>query len=276
MQPPTPYGGDQPFQQFNAGAPGAPAVGRRVRLGDLLTLIGGVFVFFFSFAPFMTYPDSAVSELIDGGRSTFDGWFMAWSTQMFMAPLTWWVIFAGLGLIGLSAVRFLTGRDPELLRFRTSQLQLAFALFAFFVLLGYALSHKQISFGLDKYLGADAREYELYRPSFGWGGYLMLIGAIVATAGAVLNHFNLGPDFAIPTKVASNPPSAQQWPGGAYPPPAPPPGQEGVFPAGARSPYPQQGYPPAPHQQGFGQPPVAPPTQQFQTPPGYQQPPPTT
>ena len=51
---------------------------------------------------------------------------------------------------GLSVVRVLTGRDLELLRIGTSQLQLAFALFAFLVSLGYALSHKQISFGLDK------------------------------------------------------------------------------------------------------------------------------
>ena len=98
MQPPTPYGGDQPFQQFNAGRR-ALQQDRRVRLADLLTLIGGVFVFCFSFAPFMTYPDTAVSELIDGGKGTFDGCSWPGRPRCSWPRSTWWVIFAGLGLI---------------------------------------------------------------------------------------------------------------------------------------------------------------------------------
>jgi hypothetical protein len=275
MQPATPYGGDQPYPHYDAGAAGGHAAGRRIRLGDLLVLIGGLVVFLFSFAPFVTYPDLAINEIVGAGEVTFDGWFMAWSTQMFMAPLTWWVIFAGLGLVALAIVRTMTGRDPELLRFRASQYQVGLGLFAFLVLLGYALSQKQISFGFDKAISGDIPGYELYRPFFGWGGYLMLIGALVAAVGAVLNHFDIGPAFALPTSA----PAAQQWPsnGPAYP--AATPGQAGAFPAagqvqyqhpGAPAPAPMQyqqpGAPaPAPveYQQGHPQSPTsAPPTQQ--------------
>jgi hypothetical protein len=239
MQPSAPYGGDQPHRQYDAGAAGGHAAGRRIRLGDLLVLIGGLFVFLFSFAPFVTYPDRAINDIVGSGEITFDGWFMAWSTQMFMAPLTWWVIFAALGLVALAIVRTMTGRDPELLRLRVSQFQVGLGLFAFFVLLGYALSQKQISFGFDKVISGDIPEYELYRPFFGWGGYLMLIGALVAAVGAVLNHFDIGPAFAVPTSA----PAAQQRPSNGPDYPAGMPGQAGPFSAAGQVQYQQPGGP---------------------------------
>ena len=55
---------------------------------------------------------------------------------MFMAPLSWSAMLAALGIIGLSLARLATGRDPEILRFRASQLQVGLALMATVVLLG--------------------------------------------------------------------------------------------------------------------------------------------
>jgi hypothetical protein len=222
-----PYGGGQPYQPHDTGQHTPPA--GRIRLGDLLTVFGGLFVFAFSFAPFVKYPNRAVNEIAEESPS-FDGWYMAWSTQMFMAPLTWWVIFAGIGVVALTAVRAATARDPEILRFRASQLQVFLGLFALLVLFGYAVSHKQIGFGLDDLItDSDAiAENDLNRPVFGWGGYLMMFGALFATVGAVLNHLSVGP-------LISTPAPARPVPPGYVAPSYPPPGYE-------QQPYPQQGY----------------------------------
>ena len=88
-------------------------------------------------------------------------------------------------------MRLATGRDPEILGFRAGQLQVGLALLATVVLLGYALSQKQSAFGVEQ-LMTTSRTDEV-RPMFAWGGYLMVMGSFVCSAGAVLNHFNIGP-----------------------------------------------------------------------------------
>ena len=167
MQPGSPY--PQPVQP--------PA--RQLGLGDLLVAAGGLFVFLFSFAPF-------VSEL-GGGL-----WFNAWS-RFSLAPLTLWVIFSGVLLVGLAVMHLLTGRELDLVGFRHTHFEVGLGLFNFFVLIGLAMSELP----------------------FAWGGVLMLISSIVALAGALLNHFNVGPAFA-----ARMPRAGAAQPGG-YPPQPP-------------------------------------------------------
>jgi hypothetical protein len=214
MQPSSPYGdwsAQNPYQVHNQhaypDAISAPSAGRRIALGDLMAIPGCLFVFAFSFAPFVTYPNSVVNRVNSGTDVDFDGWYMAWSTQMFMAPLTWWIIVAAVAVIALAVWRVITGRDPEVLRFRLSQVQVALSLFALAVLLSYAVSHKQVAFGFDDLLTTSEKvaENDTSRPVFGWGGYLMIIGAIVTAVGAVFNHFNVGPVIGLPITAAGPP-----------------------------------------------------------------------
>jgi len=192
--------------------PPAPSPARKLRLGDLLVTAGGFLIFAFSFAPFVSYSDKAVAAAhTDASGAGFDGWYMAWSPQMFMAPLTWWIILSGLVGLVLALLRMLTGRDFTLLGFRDAQLQVGFGLFAFFALIGYALSHKQVFFGLDNVFRGSDPTSEDFRPGFAWGGVLMLVGAVVALAGAFLNHFNVGPAFAARLPAASGSPAAFRY-----------------------------------------------------------------
>ena len=213
MQPGAsfPSGDAQPYPPHNVGPFAAPAGsaasgpaaggqpderGRRLRLGDLLAVVGGVVVVLGSFAPFMSYTGTFVGQVVQSQDQHFTGEYTAWSGQMFMAPLTWFVVIAGLLVVVLATARARTGRDPLVLGARASQVQVGLALFAFFVLLGYALSHKQTLFGLDALAKGDS-SIVLFaeRPALAWGGWLMLLGALVASVGAVLNHFNAGPTF---------------------------------------------------------------------------------
>ncbi|GEM_PF-2496642 len=245
MQPGYPY--EQPAQPAwqqtgpqvqQTGYLAAQSPARQLRIGDLLAVIGGFFVFAFSFAPFVSYSDRTVQQA-QSSKDGFSGWYMAWSTQMFMAPLTWWVILSALLLLALAVLRMATGRESSLIGFKDSQLQVGLGLFAVLVLIGYALSHKQILFGLD-----DSRfNASVDTPSFGWGGILMLISALVALTGAILNHFNVGPSVAarLPQAAPPGQPAGYQ-PGypqtGAYPQPGAYP-QTGAYP-------PVTGYPQAP------------------------------
>jgi uncharacterized membrane protein len=162
-------------------------------LGDVLVGGGGLLIVLFSFAPFVSSEDNSFG--VD------DSW-SAWAAEVFMAPLTWWVIFAGLLLIALAVSRMFWPPQREFFGFRPTHLQVGLSLFAFFVLLGYALSDK------GGFL------------EFGWGGVIMLLGSIVAVAGAVLNHLGIGPTLLPQGPKA---PAGYGAPG-QYPPPQAPQG----------------------------------------------------
>jgi hypothetical protein len=187
------------------------AVSQRLRIGDMLAFVGAAFVFFFSFAPFVRYPRRAVAEVARAADLPFDGWYSAWSVQMFMAPLSWAPMFAVLGVVGLALVRVMTGRDPEILRFRMSQLQVGLAFLATVVLFGYAFSRKQSAFGIEQLLtsSSDIERNDAVRPVFAWGGYLMLLGVVICLVGAVLNHFNVGPAMSAAIAAVSQPGGGQ-------------------------------------------------------------------
>jgi hypothetical protein len=219
---------------------------RALRLGDLLALGGALVVFVFSFAPFVTV---TIPAALTGGAVT--AWQNAWATEVFMAPLTWFVILAGLLLIAAATVRYMTGRNSELVGFRLTQLELGLALFMLVVLFSMVTSEKHVIFGARaRQFGEGGAALDL-----GWGAILMLVGALAAAAGAVLTHLAVGP-VVFPRPAG---------------PPQPPPGQP-YGPPQAGQPYgppPQPGQPYAPPMQE-GQPYPPPPYQgeQYGPPPG--------
>lgn len=173
-----------------------PAPAKTLRLGDALELGGSLFVFAFSFAPFVTI---SVPTLIAAGLAD---WQNAWATETFMAPLTWFVVLAGLLQIGAVVLRYLRGHAPGLLGFRLPQLEVGLGLFMLVVLFGMVTSEKHIIFG-----AADLQPAERAELNVGWGAILMLIGALAAAVGGVLTHLSVGP-VIFPRPTGPVPPPA--------------------------------------------------------------------
>jgi hypothetical protein len=173
-----------------------------LRLGDVLVALGALMVFFFSFAPFVEYGGEFGDVVAPPG---FSGEFSAWSMETFMVPLTTFVVVAAVLSIAAAATRFVLRRDPSALGFRLRQVEVGLALFTFFVLLGMIASSKPIFFGARRFDDPILTESTL---AVAWGAVLMLIGATLVLAGAALNHFGLGPSFAIaiPSRPATAPP----------------------------------------------------------------------
>jgi hypothetical protein len=190
---------------------------REARLGDLLVVLGALMVFVFSFAPFVQYGGEFGEVVAPPGSS---GRFNAWSLEAFMVPLTTFVVVAALLSIAAVGTRLGLRRDPNAFGFRLRQVEVGLALFVFFVLLGMIASNKPIFFGARRFDDPVLTESTL---AVGWGAVLMLIGAMIAVAGAVLNHFSFGPVFAVGAGSPAPPPPAPPsgWPGSS-PPPSPP------------------------------------------------------
>lgn len=205
------------------------AAPRRLHLGDLLVGLGGLLVFGFSFAPFVEYSDQ--TALLFGALDL--RWFSAWSLQIFMVPLTTFVVGAALLGTAAAAVRFGLRRDPELLGFRLRQLEVGLALFGSVVLLGMVASDKHAIVGARQVAEADpAFRASDVAMNTGWGAVLMLVGALVALAGSLLNHLQVGPAILVVGGPPVPPPGGGGWPsppaGGAPGPPpgtSPPPGE---------------------------------------------------
>lgn len=285
VPPPNP-GPAQPMPgHFDTGLPqpsGAPyarlpgpgwAPERRILIGDALTAFGGLLVFAFSFAPFVSYSDD--STVRDLARENLPTWFSAWATETFMAPLTWFVVLGGLISISLAAARMAVPREREVTGFRTGHLQIGVSIFVFLVLFGYATSAKSIMFGHD--LGVSVTSLgssEGLDMSLGWGGYLMLFGSLVAAVGAVLSHLEIGP-----TVYPQPPRPAAPAPAGYPQQPGYPPEQQAYPPAGGdmpTAPYPTVPQPAQPAQPAQPVPPAgqpAPPAGQPVPPAGQPVPP---
>lgn len=206
-------------------------------------------MFGFSFAPFVEYASQAALLFASLDRP----WFSAWSLQTFMVPLTTFVVGAALLGVGLAAVRFGLRRDPELLGFRLRQLEVGLFLFGSVVLLGMVASDKHAIVGGRELADADpALQASDIAMDTGWGAVLMLVGALVALAGALLNHLQVGPAILVTGGTAEPPPDGGGWlgppvgpggPAGPTPPPGPgtPPPQ-----APGTPPPPAPGSPPPP------------------------------
>jgi hypothetical protein len=176
---------------MTAPAP-APASGLRITYADAMVALGGLIVFLFSFAPLYSFNDT---ETILGHTIGTSFHQNSWHTA-----LSVFIVLAALLLIGTAVVDVLWPRHKEIGGFRRHQVQLFLAIYVIVQLIGFALS------------GSNGE-------GLGWGAYFMIIGAIVALAGAVLNHFNmLQNSLALPTGGASAP--VGYAPNAAYPPPA--------------------------------------------------------
>lgn len=152
------------------------AVAQVPPIGDLMVMFGGLMVIGFSFAPFVSYAGRS-DRLIEGvtvNRS-------AWECSAFLAPLTYFVILAGLFLVALGLSHLLSG-ERRILGFRTSQLQILVAAYAASILVGYALTEKSFPVNVS-FLDA---QLEIGNGEFAWGGVLMLVGSLLAVVGAVV------------------------------------------------------------------------------------------
>ncbi|MBX6358326.1 MAG: hypothetical protein IRZ05_21055, partial [Micromonosporaceae bacterium] len=210
-----------------------PASAKTLRLGDALELGGSLVVFAFSFAPFVTI---SVPGFF-GGRDLEDSQ-NAWATETFMAPLTWFVVLAGLLQIAAVALRYLGG-PPQLLGFRLPQLEVGLGLFMLVVLFSMVTSEKHVIFGAGTRVQGEAGA----KLGIGWGAILMLVGSLAAAVGALLTHLSVGPTIF---PMASRP-AAPAAPGDSYP-------------AAAGQPYPPAGSQPyaAPQAQPYAPPPGQP------------------
>ncbi|MGA8112174.1 MAG: hypothetical protein WCA46_00775 [Actinocatenispora sp.] len=244
--------GYQPARGPYARVPGPGwAPEHRISLGDGLAAFGGLLIFAFSFAPFIAYDDDRLASQLDSRH--LPAWFSAWATETFMAPLTWFIVLAGLIMISLSASHLAISRDREVTGFRTSHLQIGVTLFAFLSLFGYATSAKRVFFGHDLAVlyGDDSNINTAM--SFSWGGWLMLFGALIAVVGAVIGHLELGPTLYPQPPRPVGPPTGYGPPAPQYPPAGPDNGATAVYPTvpppGPQQGYPQQQPPPAPQPQ---------------------------
>jgi hypothetical protein len=203
---------DQP-QYAPPPAPKA-ASGFYIRIADALIAGGALIMFLFSFAPFVS---------VDTGFGSVHQ--NAWS---FETPVVLFVVFAAILLLGSAFLDTFWHRDKQIVGLNRHHVQVGLALYAFVTLIAFALAGA----------GQDV-------PGIGWGGIFMVLGSIVAAAGAVMNHFSLlqGP-LAMP---ASSPkpvgPAAYPPAQGGYAPPQP----QGYAP-------PQQGYAPTQTDPGYAQP----------------------
>lgn len=232
------YPPSQPGLAPPGPGPGYPPAGppsRPLRLGDLLAGGGALAVFVFSFAPFVSLTGNDLLAVV-GVRT----WHNAWAAETFMAPLTWFVVFAALLVIASAAVRYLRRDDPAVLGFRLTQAELGLTLFMLVVLFSMVTSDKHVIFGSGLRAIDPVDEIGI---SAGWGAVLMLIGALTASVGAALNHLGAGPVLR---------PGPGSTPGPGEPPPPgqvgpPPPGPTGPPPApGAGGPHTAPGQPPGP------------------------------
>lgn len=160
----------------------------RLGFGDLLVVVGGFIVFGFSFAPFVQYD----RELRAALTADMSGRFNAWSGELFMVPLTTFVIVASLLAVAAVWVRFAQRRDPQLVGFRLTVLEVGLTLFTFIVLLGMLMSDKYLFFGSSR--NVELRDAVVgTHLEVGWGAVLMLIGSLIALGGAILNHVRKPP-----------------------------------------------------------------------------------
>jgi hypothetical protein len=241
------------------------------RIGDLGVLLGALLVFGFSFAPFLRYP-SQVQQRMDLDVSLV---FNAWSLELFMVPLTTFVIMAAVLTAVSAVVRFALKRDPHIVGFRLRQLEVGTALFTAVVLFGMVSSVKHSMLGAKRIseaspvLSADASGLSLEN---GWGAIMMLISAFVLLVGTLLNHFEVGPPIRVTggsnragPKAGGHPASPAGWQGAPSAPSGWQPMPPGGWQAAAPSP-PGQGQPvPPPPAQWQPAPPASP--GQWQGPP---------
>jgi hypothetical protein len=158
-------------------------------LADGLIMFGGLLILGFSFAPFVSYHTVASGDRY-GAYSANPS---AWEWSAYLAPLTWFVVLAGLLLLALGFSHALSG-DRILFTFRVSQLQLIVSIYAASILIGYALTDKSLLTAVSvQFMGARMQVVAPPDGDFGWGGVLMLVSALIAVIGALFNLLRVPP-----------------------------------------------------------------------------------
>ncbi len=158
-----------------------------IRVADALVAAGGLIMFFFSFAPFVSVPSVEVlGTKVAGGSQN------AWN---FLTPVVLFVVFAAILLVATAFLDTFWHRGKQIVGVNRHHVQVGLALYALVTLIAFALTNK----------GGE---------SFGWGGIFMLIGSLVAAAGAILNHFGMmqnqlgAPSGSAPQTYYAPPPQA--------------------------------------------------------------------
>ena len=181
-----------PNQPQYAAPTAGPRPGFTFKAADGLVALGGLFVFFFSFAPFFS------SDL--GSNFSENSWHSA---------ATVFIAVSGLVLVASAFLDVVWKRDEPRYGLHRHVVQVGIALFALVDLVGFA-------FGIGLSQGGVTVTIDS-----GWGEILQLIGALIATAGAILNHLGkLQNTLSVPQGGGSAAPSGYpgyQAPTQAYP-----------------------------------------------------------
>lgn len=203
----------------NPPPPAGAGRGLSFALSDVIVGGAALLFFIFSFTPLIS---------IDTGGFNLGGFSAHVDLWGYLKPLGWWTAIAGLLLLASAVAAMVWPRDREYVGFRRSQVQVAIALWVFLILMG-------------TWIAAGSE--------FGWGGFLMVLFALIALVGAVLGHLGmLQEPVAIPTGRTSTPaaaPTHQASPAGGYAPPQPqggyqPPATPGYAPGQAPAQPPRQ------------------------------------
>jgi hypothetical protein len=180
-----------PEQPLSARVP-TPATAWRISYADVLVAVGGLIIFFFSFAPFVDNSIEFLGEHVGGSQN-------AWG---YVSPLVLFIVLAGMVLVATAAIDVVWPRERQIVGLHRHHVQVGVALYAFVNMVGFALAGVGLS----------------------WGGAFLFIGSAIAAAGAILNHFNmLQNSIALPMpkpNTASGAPAGYVPPQGGYAPPA--------------------------------------------------------
>jgi hypothetical protein len=179
--------------------PAAAPSGLYIRLADAIVAVGALIILLFSWAPVVSL-DDAYARLLSKDETVHA------SLYSYLSPLGIFVVLAVLLLIATAVLDTFWHRDKQLVGLHRHHVQVGLALFVLVDIFGMMLSDPSSIDGSTGVFGV------------GYGGVIMFLGALIATAGAVLNHFNMlqGPlSLPKPAPAVSYPPAA----GPGYAPP---------------------------------------------------------
>ena len=149
--------------------PAAAPSGLYIRLADALVAAGALLILLFSWAPMVSPKLSVRSD------PTFHSSLWRW-----LSPLGLFVVLAVLLLLATAFLDTFWQRSKPLVGLHRHHVQVGLELFVIVDIFGMMLADPFASIeGLGSVLGV------------GWGGVMMLLFALIATAGAILNHFNM-------------------------------------------------------------------------------------
>jgi len=176
--------------------PAAAPSGLYIRLADAVVAAGALIILLFSWAP-MVKP-----TLFARDDASLHASLWSW-----LSPLGLFVVLAVLLLLATAVLDMFWHREKPLAGLHRHHVQVGLALFVLVDIFGMMLA--------DPFSSIDGFGGDVL--SVGYGGIIMLLGALVLTAGAVLNFFNILQNTLALPKAAP----AISYPPAGYAPPAP-------------------------------------------------------